>query len=64
MNWKKLYKWYEPICLILGVGFCFGYLYSVWWDVRFNEARISIAILESLIGLSIIPYYLKKIYGK
>ena len=62
MNWKKIKSYYEPICLILGVGFLFGYLFGVWWDVRFNEARISIAILESLIGISIIPYYIKKIF--
>lgn len=60
-------KFYEIYSLIIGFGAGLTLLYGIFlglFNIRFqlHEPIIPIAIIEILIGFSIIPYYLKKIF--
>lgn len=66
MKTKRLYEIYS---LIVGFGAILTLLYGIFlglfFEIRFqlHEPIILIAILEVLIGISVIPYYLKKIFS-
>lgn len=66
MEFKKFYEIYS---LLIGLGanltLLFGIFLGLFFNIRFQlyEPIIFISVIEILIGISIVPYYLKKIYS-
>ena len=62
----KFKKFYEIYSLLVGLCAILTLLYGIFLGLFFNikfqlhEPIISIAIIEILIGFSVIPYYLKR----